>query len=74
MSVLSWLYESQSSDMKTREQTGFGLCSDAEPCVFTICLISLFPKPCVFAVSLTRFGLAAARWIAAEAADFYRKA
>ena len=60
--------------MKTWEKTGFGLCSDAEPCVFTIFLISMFPKPCVFAVVLARFGLAAAQWIAARAADFYRKA
>ena len=59
--------------MKTREKTGFGLCSDAEPCVFTIILISKFPKPCVFAVVLARFGLAAAQWIAARAADFFSK-
>ena len=56
--------------MKTREKTGFGLCSDAEPCVFTIILISKFPKPCVFAVVLARFGLAVAQWIAAWAATF----
>ena len=60
--------------MKTREKTGFGLCSDAEPCVFTIFLINMFPKPCVFAVVLARFGLAAAQWIAARAAEFSRKA
>ena len=60
--------------MKTLEKTGFGLCSDAEPCVFTTFLISMFPKPCVFAVVLARFGLAAAQWIAARAADFSRKA
>ena len=60
--------------MKTREKTGFGLCSDAEPCVFTIILISKFPTPCVFAVVLARFGLAAAQWIAAWAATFSRKA
>ena len=60
--------------MKTREETGFGLCYDAEPCVFTIMLISEFPKPYVFAVVLTRFCLATAQWIAARAADFSRKA
>ena len=60
--------------MKEREKTGFGLCSDAELCVFTIILISKFPKPCVFAVVLARFGLAAAQWIDARAADFSRKA
>ena len=56
--------------MKTREKTGFGLCSDAEPFVFTIILISKFLKPYVFAVVLARFGLAAAQWIAARAAEF----
>ena len=60
--------------MKTRGKTGFGHCSDAEPCVFTIVLISMFPKPCVFAVVLARFGLAVAQWIAAWTADFSRKA
>ena len=49
---------------------GFGHSSDAEPCVFTITLISMFPKPCVFAVVLARFGLAVAQWIAAGAAYF----
>ena len=56
--------------MKTWKKTGFGLCSDAEPCVFTIVLISKFPKPYVFAVVLARFGLAVAQWIAAGAAYF----
>ena len=74
MSFLSYLYGSQSSGTKTWKKTGFWLCSDAEPCVFTIILISMFPKPCVFAVVLARFGLAAAQWIAARAADFSRKA
>jgi len=60
--------------MKTCEKTGFGHCSDAEPCVFTIISISMFPKPCVFAVVLARFGLAVAQWIAAGAADFSWKA
>ena len=59
--------------MKTREKTGFGLCSDAEPCVFMIILISKFPKPCVFAVVLARCGVAAAQWIAARAAVFFSK-
>ena len=58
--------------MKTWGKTGFGLCSDAEPCVFTISLISTFPKPCVFAVVLVRFGLAVAQAIVALAADFTR--
>ena len=53
---------------------GFGHCSDAEPYVFTITLISMFPEPCVFAVVLARFGLAAAQWIADRAAEFSRKA
>ena len=60
--------------MKTCEKTGFGHCSDAEPCVFTIISISMFPKPCVFAVVLARFGLAVPQWIAAEAANFSWKA
>ena len=60
--------------MKTCEKTGFGLCSGAEPYVFTIILISMFPKPCVFAVVLARFGLAVAQWIAAWAATFSWKA
>ena len=60
--------------MKTWEKTGFGHCSDAEPCVFTITLISMFPKPCVFSVGFHEYGLAAVQWIAAPAADFSRKA
>ena len=60
--------------MKTREKTGFGHCSDAEPRVFTIILISMFPKPHVFAVVLARFGFAVAQWIAAWAAYLFRKA
>ena len=60
--------------MKTLEKTGVVLGSDAEPCVFTIMLISKFPKPGVWAVVLARFGLAAAQWIAARAAEFSRKA
>ena len=52
--------------------TGFGHCSDAEPCVFTIILSSMFPTPDVFAVVLARFGLAVAQWIAAGAADVTR--
>ena len=59
---------------KRENKNGFGLCSDAEPYVFTIILISKFPKPCVFSVVLARFGLAAAQWIAARAAEFSRKA
>ena len=50
------------------EKMGFGHCSAAEPFVFTIMLISMFPKPNVFAVVLARFGLAVAQWIAAWAA------
>jgi hypothetical protein len=68
------LCDSQSSGMKTWEKTGFGHCSDAEPCVFTITLISMFPKPCVFSVGFHEYGLAAVQWIAAPAADFSRKA
>ena len=60
--------------MKTKEKTGFGHCSDAEPCVFTIILIGMFPKPHVFAVVLARFGLAVAQWIAAWAAEISREA
>ena len=59
MSFLCRLYGSQSSDMKTWKKTGFWPCSDAEPCVFTIILISMFPKPCVFSVGLARCALAA---------------
>ena len=60
--------------MKTWKKTGFWLCSDAEPCVFTIILINGFPKPCVFSVGFHEYGLAAVQWIAAPAADFSRKA
>ena len=59
--------------MKTSETMGFGHCSDAEPCISTIILISMFPKPNVFAVVLARFGLAVAQWIAAWAANFFKK-
>ena len=48
-----------------------GPCSDAEPCVFTFILMTMFPKPGVFAVVLARFSLAVAQWIAAWAADLF---
>ena len=70
----SALYERESSDRKKQEKTGFGHCSDAEPCVFTFTLISMFPKPCVFSVGFHEYGLAAVQWSAAPAADFSRKA
>ena len=57
--------------MKTCENTGSGLCSDADPCVFRIISISMIPNPCVFAVVLARFGVAVAQWIAAWAVDFF---
>ena len=40
--------------------------------VFWVILISMFPKPNVFADVLARFGLAVAQWIAAGAADVTR--
>ena len=55
-------------------KNGVGHCSDAEPRVFTLTLISMFPKPYVFSVGFHEYGLAAVQWTAAPAADFSRKA
>ena len=67
------LMEALLGDKNMQEKTRSWRVPGAEPCVFTIFLISMFPKPFVFAVVLARFGLAAAQWIAAPTADFLGK-
>ena len=67
-------YESSSWRQEYAGKNKFWRVSGAEPCVFTCFFLLMFPKPSVFAVALARFGLAAAQWIAAQAADFSRKA
>ena len=48
---------------------GLGLALMQNPVFVTINSIRMFPKPCVFAIVLARFGLAVAQWIAAWAAN-----